>query len=138
MKNHSGNIRIADYTYDLPHERIAKYPLAERDASRLLLWDGHSISDRVFRELPSVADRDAVMVFNNTRVIRARLIFRKESGAMIEVFCLEPHHPAEFSANLGSGGPVEWKCLIGNLKRWKQGTLGIEVRQLGQGVHPDS
>lgn len=118
-----GNIRIADYTYDLPPERIAKYPLPERDASRLLIWDGNGISDRVFRELPSLADRDAVMVFNNTRVIRARLLFRKESGAMIEVFCLEPHLPAEFSVNLASGGPVEWKCLIGNLKRWKQGTL---------------
>lgn len=117
------NIRIADFTYDLPPERIAKYPLPERDSSRLLVWDGHGISDRVFRELPLLADRDAVMVFNNTKVIRARLIFLKESGAMIEVFCLEPHMPAEFSANLASGGPVEWKCLIGNLKRWKKGVL---------------
>jgi len=117
------NIRIADFTYDLPPERIAKYPLPERDSSRLLVWDGHDISDRVFRELPLLADRDAVMVFNNTKVIRARLIFLKESGAMIEVFCLEPHMPAEFSANLASGGPVEWKCLIGNLKRWKKGVL---------------
>ena len=123
MKKDYANIRIADFTYDLPPERIAKYPLPERDSSRLLVWDGHGISDRVFRELPLLADRDAVMVFNNTRVIRARLIFLKESGAMIEVFCLEPHLPAEFSLNLASGGPVEWKCLIGNLKRWKQGTL---------------
>lgn len=123
MKKDYANIRIADFTYDLPPERIAKYPLPERDSSRLLVWDGHDISDRVFRELPLLADRDAVMVFNNTKVIRARLIFLKESGAMIEVFCLEPHMPAEFSANLASGGPVEWKCLIGNLKRWKKGVL---------------
>ncbi len=132
MKNHSGNIRIADYTYDLPHERIAKYPLTERDASKLLVWDGDSISDRVFRELPSVADRDAVMVFNNTRVIRARLIFRKESGAAIEVFCLEPHIPGEFSMNLSSGGPVEWTCLIGNLKRWKKGLLESRFTHAGR------
>jgi len=132
MKNHSGNIRIADYTYDLPHERIAKYPLTERDASKLLVWDGDSISDRVFRELPSVVDRDAVMVFNNTRVIRARLIFRKESGAAIEVFCLEPHIPGEFSMNLSSGGPVEWTCLIGNLKRWKKGLLESRFTHAGR------
>jgi len=132
MKNHSGNIRIADYTYDLPHECIAKYPLTERDASKLLVWDGDSISDRVFRELPSVVDRDAVMVFNNTRVIRARLIFRKESGAAIEVFCLEPHIPGEFSMNLSSGGPVEWKCLIGNLKRWKKGLLESRFTHAGR------
>jgi S-adenosylmethionine:tRNA ribosyltransferase-isomerase len=123
MTKDYGNIRTADYTYDLPQERIAKYPLPERDSSRLLVWDGGSISDRHFRELPMLADRDAMMVFNNTRVIRARLIFRKESGALIEVFCLEPHLPAEFQTNLASGGPVEWKCLIGNLKRWKHGQL---------------
>ncbi|MDX9728793.1 MAG: S-adenosylmethionine:tRNA ribosyltransferase-isomerase [Bacteroidales bacterium] len=123
MTKDYGNIRTADYTYDLPQERIAKYPLPERDSSRLLVWDGGSISDRHFRELPMLADRDAMMVFNNTRVIRARLIFRKESGALIEVFCLEPHLPAEFQSNLASGGPVEWKCLIGNLKRWKHGRL---------------
>lgn len=123
MKSNFGNIRIADYTYDLPTERIAKYPLPERDMSKLLVWDGNSIIDRVFREFPSLADRDSLLVFNNTRVIRARLIFRKESGAVIEVFCLEPHSPDEFSMNLASGGPVEWKCLVGNLKRWKHGIL---------------
>ena len=118
-----GDIRIADYTYDLPPERIAKYPLPERDGSKLLVWDGSNISDHIFRELPALAEHDSLMVFNNTRVIRARLIFRKASGAIIEVFCLEPHRPSEFSLNLASGGPVEWKCLVGNLKRWKQGAL---------------
>jgi len=118
-----GDIRIADYTYDLPPERIAKYPLPERDGSKLLVWDGSNISDHIFRELPALAEHDSLMVFNNTRVIRARLIFRKASGAIIEVFCLEPHRPSEFSLNLASGGPVEWKCLLGNLKRWKQGAL---------------
>lgn len=123
MKRNFGNIRIADYTYDLPPERIAKYPLPERDRSRLLVWDGSNISDHIFSEFPALTDRDSLLVFNNTRVIRARLIFRKESGATIEIFCLEPHNPADFSMNLASGGPVEWKCLIGNLKRWKSGIL---------------
>lgn len=132
MKSNYGNIRIADYTYDLPQEKIAGYPLPERDASKLLVWDGNIISDRVFREFPSIASRDNLLVFNNTRVIRARLIFRKESGAVIEVFCLEPHQPAEFSMNLVSGGPVEWKCLIGNLKRWKQGLLELRFTQSGR------
>jgi S-adenosylmethionine:tRNA ribosyltransferase-isomerase len=123
MKQNYRNIRTADYAYDLPQQRIAKYPLAERDSSKLLVWDGKKISDRVFTELPSLSEPGSLFIFNNTRVIRARLLFRKVTGAMIEVFCLEPHTPGEFALNLGSAGPVEWKCLIGNLKRWKQGTL---------------
>jgi S-adenosylmethionine:tRNA ribosyltransferase-isomerase len=123
MKNNFGNIRIADYTYDLPPERIARYPLPERDRSKLLVWDGCNISDHIFSEFPALAGCESLLVFNNTRVIRARLIFRKESGAAVEVFCLEPHNPVEFSMNLASDGPVEWKCLVGNLKRWKHGML---------------
>lgn len=135
MRQGYGNIRIADYTYDLPAERIARYPLPQRDRSKLLVWDGRGISDHIFSELPDLADRSSMMVFNNTRVIRARLIFRKESGAVIEIFCLEPFRPEEFSMNLASKEAVEWKCLIGNLKRWRQGPLeacfshdGKEVR----------
>ena len=123
MKGGYRNIKISDYSYDLPQEKIAKYPLPQRDRSRLLVWDGMNISDRVFGELPSLADTDTLLVFNNTRVIRARLRFRKETGAVIEVFCLEPHAPPEFTENLSSTRPVEWKCLVGNLKRWKHGTL---------------
>ena len=123
MKNHPGDIRIDEYRYDLPQERIAKYPLPERDTSKLLVWNGKRISDRVFKELPSLLDPETLLVFNNTRVIRARLLFRKDSGAIIEVFCLEPHEPHDFILNLSSSGPVEWKCLIGNLKRWKHGKL---------------
>lgn len=88
MKMSYGDIKIADYTYDLPPERIAKYPLPERDKSKLLVWDGN-ISDHIFSELPALTDHASLMVFNNTRVIRARLIFRKASGAIIEVFCLD-------------------------------------------------
>ncbi len=123
MNRHYRNIRITDYTYELPPERIAKYPLAERDRSKLLVWDGKSVTDTVFSELPSLVEPDNLLVFNDTKVIRARLIFSKETGAVVEIFCLEPHVPVDFAQNLSSGGRVEWKCLVGNLKRWKTGQL---------------
>ncbi len=135
MKELYGNIRITDYAYDLPVERIAKYPLAERDRSRLLVWDGSGITDRVFSDLPDLADPEHLMVFNNTRVIRARLKFRRESGAGIEIFCLEPYLPVDFANNLSSCCSVEWKCLIGNLKRWKHGTLEAEFVNSGYSYH---
>jgi len=129
-----GNIRITDYSYDLPDERIARYPLPERDRSKLLVWDGKSITDTLFSEFPSYIGEDDLLVFNNTRVIRARLVFRKESGARIEIFCLEPHQPFDFAMNLSSPGKVEWKCLIGNLKRWKTGLLKTSINHQGSQV----
>lgn len=123
MVQHQKDLRVEDYSYNLPPERIAKYPLSDRDTSKMLLWDGSHIKDYIFRDFPSLVDMQSLLVFNNTRVIRARLLFRKESGAAIEVFCLEPSDPLDFAVSLGSSGPVEWKCLIGNLKRWKQGKL---------------
>jgi S-adenosylmethionine:tRNA ribosyltransferase-isomerase len=126
------DIRITDYSYDLPDERIAKYPLPERDQSRLLVWDGSGITDTSFSELPSYVGQDNLLVFNNTKVIRARLRFMKESGAQIEVFCLEPHQPYDFAQNLSSSGQVEWKCLIGNLKRWKTGSLKASFMRRGE------
>lgn len=123
MKSDPGEIRIEDYLYDLPPDRIAKYPLPERDSSKLLVYEGGKISDSVFTALPSLLDTDTLLVFNNTRVIRARLLFTKESGATVEIFCLEPLNPSDFVMNLSAGPGIEWKCLIGNLKRWKRGTL---------------
>ncbi|MCU0376993.1 MAG: S-adenosylmethionine:tRNA ribosyltransferase-isomerase [Bacteroidales bacterium] len=117
------NIRIGDYVYDLPEERIARYPLPERDSSKLLCWNGIEIKDMVFRELPDILSPDNLLVFNNTRVIRARLLFRKESGATIEIFCLEPLDPYDFAMNLSSTTGVVWKCLAGNAKRWKNERL---------------
>lgn len=117
------NIRTADYTYLLPEEKIAKYPLEERDSSRLLLFRDNSVSDHSFKELPSFISTDSLLVFNNTRVIRARLFFEKVTGAKIEVFCLEPLSPFDFAMNLSSGPGVEWKCLVGNLKKWKNGEV---------------
>jgi S-adenosylmethionine:tRNA ribosyltransferase-isomerase len=128
------DIRITDYSYDLPDERIAKYPLPERDQSRLLVWDGSGITDTSFSELPSYIGQDNLLVFNNTKVIRARLRFMKESGAQIEVFCLEPHQPYDFAQNLSSSGQVEWKCLIGNLKRWKTGPLKASFMHRGEQI----
>jgi S-adenosylmethionine:tRNA ribosyltransferase-isomerase len=139
------NIRITDYSYDLPGERIAKYPLPERDRSRLLVWNGGKITDTLFSELPSFIEQDNLLVFNNTRVIRARLRFKKESGAQIEIFCLEPHQPCDFAQNLASSCHVEWKCLIGNLKRWKKGPLmasfihhGSERGLIAERIHTEA
>jgi len=129
------NIRTADYTYSLPEERIAKYPLAERDSSRLLSYIHNELSDNVFKDLPSLLPKDSLLVFNNTKVIRARLLFEKETGAKIEVFCLEPLMPFDFAMNLASGPGVEWKCLVGNLKKWKSGEIRCPFTHDGKENH---
>src|SRR5512133_1992384 len=131
MKKDPGNIRIEDFTYELPVDRIARYPLRERDSSKLLVWNGSDIRDRVFRDLPGLIAPGSLLVFNNTRVIRARLLFKKESGAAIEIFCLEPLEPREISLSLSSVSGVEWTCLVGNLKRWKNGRLAAPFHLLG-------
>ncbi|MBR6893660.1 MAG: S-adenosylmethionine:tRNA ribosyltransferase-isomerase [Bacteroidaceae bacterium] len=123
------DIRIADYSYELPDHRIAKFPLAERDASKLLIYNKGVVTEDTFRNLPQYLPKGALMVFNNTKVIQARLHFQKETGATIEVFCMEPFAPAEYQQNFAQTGSVEWLCMIGNLKRWKEGRLSktIEV-----------
>jgi S-adenosylmethionine:tRNA ribosyltransferase-isomerase len=126
------NINIADYYYDLPEERIAQHPVRERDKSKLLIYDGKNISSDTFTNLDSHIPGQSLLVFNNTRVIRARLLFRKKSGALIEVFCLEPLAPSVYEESFASNGPVEWKCIIGNLKKWKTGTLNMEFHIMGK------
>ena len=119
-------IQIRDYDYPLPDERIAKFPLPERDSSKLLVCDGGRISHTQFRSLPSLLPEGALMVFNNTRVIQARLHFRKgeaQDGALIEVFLLEPATPVEYQENFLQRGSCSWYCLVGNLKKWKEGKL---------------
>jgi S-adenosylmethionine:tRNA ribosyltransferase-isomerase len=116
-------INIEDYDYDLPEERIAQYPVEERDMSNLLVYREGDIGKDIFRNLDQHIPSGSLLVFNNTRVIRARLLFRKESGAAIEVLCLEPLSPVDYQMSLGSVEPVEWKCIIGNLKKWKRGQL---------------
>ena len=122
------NIHIADYHYDLPDERIAKFPLAERDTSKLLIYNHGEVSEDVFTSLPKYLPSGALMVFNNTKVIQARLHFRKAStdgvqGALIEVFCLEPAMPNDYQMNFSQRCSVQWYCLVGNLKKWKEGKL---------------
>ena len=117
------HIRIDDYDYPLPEERIAKYPKAERDSSKLLLYRNGEVKEDRFVNLPDYLPAGALMVFNNTKVIQARLHFRKETGALIEVFCLEPHTPTDYQLSFSTRGSVTWTCLIGNLKKWKEGTL---------------
>ena len=121
------HIHISDYNYPLPDERIAKFPLAERDHSKLLLYKHGEVGEDVFYNLASHLPEGALMVFNNTRVIQARLYFRKESGALIEIFLLEPAEPAEYQENFARRGSCSWYCLVGNLKKWKEGPL---TRQL--------
>lgn len=118
------SLHISDYTYDLPDQRIAQFPLSERDASKLLIMREGAISDNGFTSLPDYIPGNTLLVWNNTRVIHARLLFFKESGACIEIFCLEPHGPnREINSALQAKGNCEWKCLIGNAKKWKEGAL---------------
>lgn len=121
-------LQIKDFDYPLPDERIAKYPLAERDASKLLVRtaDG-KIREDAFRSLPTYIPEGTLMVFNNTKVIQARLHFRKSTGALIEIFCLEPHTPSDYQQSFAATNGVTWTCLVGNLKKWKEGQLVQEV-----------
>ena len=133
MKNIQ-EIAIAEYDYPLPDERIAKYPLAERDTSKLLLYRGGEICEERFANLPGFIPQGALMVFNNTRVIQARLRFRKETGAQIEVFCLEPEQPADYQLVFQERSECIWQCLVGNSNRWKGGVLSQVINIAGVDV----
>lgn len=126
------HIHIADYNYALPDDRIADYPKERRDESKLLLYRKGEISEDVFYNLPDYLPAGALMVFNNTKVIQARLHFHKSTGALIEVFCLEPHTPADYQLNFAGTRRVTWTCLVGNLKKWKEGKLVREVKVGGK------
>lgn len=125
------NIEIEEYDYPLPDERIARHPLAERDACKLLRYTpDHDIEDHIFSELPGLLKPGTMLVYNNTRVINARLRFTKDTGAAIEIFCLEPDVPADYAQSFASTASCSWNCLIGNSKKWKEGalTLPLEVK----------
>lgn len=117
------HIQIKDFNYNLPDERIAKFPLAKRDNSKLLLYRHGEVTEDVFHNIAQYLPKGALMVFNNTKVIQARLHFRKETGALIEVFLLEPYMPADYEQMFQITGHCSWLCMIGNLKKWKEGTL---------------
>ncbi|MBR4228146.1 MAG: S-adenosylmethionine:tRNA ribosyltransferase-isomerase [Bacteroidales bacterium] len=125
-------IRIQDFDYPLPDERIAKYPLPERDASKLLRYRDGVVDEFVFRELPDLLPASSIMVFNDTKVVPARLHFQRPTGAHIEIFCLQPVEPAEYSTVFTSVGRCVWRCVIGNSKRWKDDVL----RLYGHGTDP--
>jgi len=120
-------LTITDYTYDLPDERIAKFPLEKRDESKLLVYRNGVISTDVFSRLPDYIGKDDMLVFNNTRVIRARLEMEKETGARIEILCLEPHEPDDYRLSFARQRTCAWKCMVGNLKKWKSGLLKKQV-----------
>lgn len=122
------HIQIKDYNYVLPDERIAKYPIAPRDHSKLLLYRDGRVSEDSFYNLPSYLKPGSLMVFNNTKVIFARLHFQKLTGALIEIFCLEPHTPADYQQSFAATRRVTWTCLVGNMKKWKEGRLERMVK----------
>ena len=128
------HIRIRDFSYDLPDSRIAKYPLPERDKSRLLVYEHGNISQDTFTQLPHYLPKDALMVFNNTRVIRARLHFNKQTGARIEIFLLEPDSPADYEQNFSSKHACSWLCLVGGLKKFNVSTLTKRIEVNGESV----
>ena len=123
---------INDYRYELAHDRIAAYPLHERDQSRLLQFKEGLIEDKTFSNVPDLLRKDQLLVFNNTRVIRARLIFTKATGARIEVFLLEPFFPEEYAGSFASKDSCEWYCYVGNAKKWKVGKLDVAFNHRGK------
>ena len=127
MKENPKHIRISEYNYPLPEERIAKFPLPVRDQSKLLIYRQGAVTEDVFTSLPKYLAKDSLMIFNNTKVIQARLHFRKETGALIEVFCLEPVQPNDYALNFQQTEHAAWLCMIGNLKKWKEGPLHREL-----------
>lgn len=128
------HIKISDFNYPLPDERIAKFPLSERDHSKLLVYRHGAVSEDIFTSLPNYLEKGEMMVFNNTKVIQARLHFQKETGALIEVFCLEPAAPNDYALNFQQTERCSWLCMIGNLKKWKEGTLRRTVEVKGREV----
>lgn len=117
------HIHISDYNYDLPDSRIAKFPVSPRDTSKLLIYRHGEISDDIFYNLPKYLPQKSLMVFNNTKVIQARMHFRKETGALIEVFLMEPAVPTDYELMFQTRGECSWLCMVGNLKKWKEGSL---------------
>ncbi len=121
---HPKDLSILDYTYPLPEARIAAFPLAERDASKLLIYDQGSITTNTYRQLADYIPEDSLLVFNNTKVVEARLLFQKSTGGVIEVFCLEPHEQyADITSAMLQTGKVYWQCLVGGASKWKPGQV---------------
>ncbi|OYT12443.1 MAG: S-adenosylmethionine tRNA ribosyltransferase [Bacteroidetes bacterium 4572_112] len=129
---HPKDISIADYNYPLPDDRIAQHPVAQRDKSKLLISNNGDIQESVFENIADFLPKDSLIVYNNTKVIRARMQFRKPTGAKIEIFILEPLSPTvEIQNSFSVTAQCEWKCLVGGAKKWKQGELSLEMEYNG-------
>ncbi len=130
---HPSTLSIQSFSYDLPENRIAKYPLANRDASKLLVYQSGQISEFTYSQLATQIPAGSLLVFNNTKVVEARLIFQKATGGQIEIFCLEPSDQyADITSAMLQKGKVFWKCLVGGAKKWKEGTISCTVEHNGQ------
>lgn len=128
------NLSAQALNYELPDERIAKYPLPQRDQSKLLVWKDGDITDAQFQSIPDFLPEGSMLVFNNTRVIRARLLFQKATGANIEIFCLDPLEPADYQLAFQQTASCTWNCMVGNLKKWKQEVLEKKLTVNGNEV----
>ena len=134
MQQDPRNIQIKDYNYDLPDEKIAKYPLANRDASKLLVYSQDKIREESFSNLQNWIPTDSLMIFNNTKVIQARMVFKKSTGARIEIFCLEPISPRDYIQVFETTESCVWKCMIGNAKKWKNEDLELNLSIRGKDI----
>lgn len=133
---HPGKLKIEEYDYNLNDAQIAKYPLVERDSSKLLYLDGGIPKNKRFKQLTELIPSDSLLLFNKTKVVNARINFKKITGAIIEVFCLEPVEPVnDFQIALQQNSPVVWKCLVGNAKRWKSGLLELAIQVEGRSIY---
>lgn len=116
---------ISDYDYTLPEDCIAKYPLVQRDAAKLLVYNHGTITDDIFKNVGKYLPKNTLLVYNDTKVIQARILFHKDTGAQIEVFCLEPYEPRQYERALGSQSGCTWVCMLGNARKWKEGALEL-------------
>jgi len=132
MTTKTQQISIDDFDYPLPDERIAKFPLAHRDESKLLLYRNGEVGESIFKNIANYIPNDSLMVFNNTRVIQARILFHKETGAKIEIFCLEPIEPHDYVLTFQTTGSCTWNCLVGNSSKWREGLLSMEINADGE------
>lgn len=126
------NIDINEYDYELPADKIAQYPVKDRDKSKLLIFINGKIAEDSFNKIDAYLPSDSLLVFNNSRVIRARILFHKETGAVVEILCLEPLYPFDYALSFSSKEPVEWKCIVGNVKKWKSGLLTTTFEHKGE------
>ncbi len=135
MIGKSLDIAIKDFDYDLPSERIAKFPLEERDKAKLLVLNKEVIQEKTFFELPDLLDKDSLLIFNETKVVHARLFFQKTTGSIIEIFCLEPTSPNEIQIAMAQKGEGYWLCFIGNNKKWKEDYLSKAIIHNGKEIN---